>query len=60
MERFDVDQALVPGSTHVWGDLEWRALAAPGHDMGALVFFNPEHRILDFRRRVVGDTASAS
>ena len=34
------------GSTHVWGGLEWRAIAAPGHDMGALVFYNPEHRIL--------------
>ena len=30
----------------MWGDLEWRMLAAPGHDMGALVFYNPEHRIL--------------
>jgi len=37
---------IVPGSIHVWGDLEWRALAAPGHDMGALVFHNAEHRIL--------------
>lgn len=45
-ERFDVDEVLQPGSTHVWGDLEWRALAAPGHDMAALVFFNAEHRIL--------------
>lgn len=45
-ERFDVDEVLQPGSTHVWGDLEWCALAAPGHDMAALVFFNPEHRIL--------------
>src|SRR6185437_13999477 len=45
-ERFDVDEVLQPGSTHVWSDLEWRALAAPGHDMSALVFFNPEHRIL--------------
>ena len=45
-ERFDVDETLVPGSTHVWGDLEWRALAAPGHDMAALVFFNDEYRIL--------------
>jgi glyoxylase-like metal-dependent hydrolase (beta-lactamase superfamily II) len=45
-ERFGVDQGLMPGSTHVWGDLEWRALAAPGHDMGALVFHNPEHGIL--------------
>ena len=35
-----------PDSTHVWGDLEWQALAAPGHDMGALVFYNAEHRIL--------------
>jgi glyoxylase-like metal-dependent hydrolase (beta-lactamase superfamily II) len=45
-ERFAVDEILVPGSTHVWGDLEWRALAAPGHAMGALVFFNDAHRIL--------------
>ncbi len=30
----------------MWGGLEWQALAAPGHDMGALVFYNPEHRIL--------------
>ena len=37
---------FAPGTTHVWGGLEWRALAAPGHDMGALVFYNPEHRIL--------------
>ena len=45
-DRFAVDEILRAGSTHVWGDLEWRAMAAPGHDMGALVFFNPEHRIL--------------
>jgi len=45
-ERFCVDETLFPGATHVWGDLEWQALAAPGHDMGALVFYNPEHRIL--------------
>ena len=45
-DRFTVDTLLHPGATHVWGDLEWRMLAAPGHDMGALVFYNPEHRIL--------------
>jgi glyoxylase-like metal-dependent hydrolase (beta-lactamase superfamily II) len=45
-ERFAVDEILHPGSTHVWGDLEWRVLAAPGHDMDAVVFFNDEHRIL--------------
>ena len=45
-ERFHYDEIVAPEQTHVWGDLEWRALAAPGHDMGALVFYNPEHRIL--------------
>jgi glyoxylase-like metal-dependent hydrolase (beta-lactamase superfamily II) len=46
VEQFAFSSVLVPGSSHVWGDLEWRALAAPGHDMGALVFYNPEHGIL--------------
>jgi len=45
-DRFRADEAIAADSTHVWGDLEWQALAAPGHDMGALVFFNPEHGIL--------------
>jgi glyoxylase-like metal-dependent hydrolase (beta-lactamase superfamily II) len=44
--RFAYDEILRPGTSHVWGGLEWQALAAPGHDMAALVFFNPEHRIL--------------
>ncbi len=46
VERFRPDEVVRPGETHVWGNLEWRALAAPGHDMSALVFFNPEHGIL--------------
>ncbi len=45
-ERFTFDETIAAGSTHAWGDLEWRALAAPGHDQGALVFYNPAHRIL--------------
>jgi glyoxylase-like metal-dependent hydrolase (beta-lactamase superfamily II) len=45
-ERFTVHQAIAAGTTHVWGDLEWRAVAAPGHAMGALVFHNAEHGIL--------------
>jgi glyoxylase-like metal-dependent hydrolase (beta-lactamase superfamily II) len=45
-ERFRVDESLQPGTTHVWGDLEWQVLAAPGHAMRAVVFFNPEHGIL--------------
>ena len=45
-ERFEAAESIRAGSMHVWGDLEWRALAAPGHDMGALVFFNDAHGIL--------------
>jgi glyoxylase-like metal-dependent hydrolase (beta-lactamase superfamily II) len=45
-ERFAADELLEPGSTYVWGDLEWQVIAAPGHDMEAVVFYNPEHRIL--------------
>lgn len=45
-ERFAYDELIRAGEVRVWGDLEWRALPAPGHDMGALVFFNPEHRLL--------------
>lgn len=45
-DPFPVDEALQPGATYVWGDLEWRALAAPGHDMAALVFFNDDYGIL--------------
>jgi glyoxylase-like metal-dependent hydrolase (beta-lactamase superfamily II) len=46
VDRFRADELLTRGSTHVWGDLEWRAIAAPGHDMSALVFWNDEHGIL--------------
>ena len=45
-DRFAVSSTLAPGSRHVWGELEWQALFAPGHDMGALVFYNSEQRIL--------------
>ena len=45
-DRFAVAEVIRAGSTHVWGDLEWRAFAAPGHDTGALIFYNAEHRIL--------------
>jgi glyoxylase-like metal-dependent hydrolase (beta-lactamase superfamily II) len=45
-ERFTPAAALRAGATYVWGDLEWEAIAAPGHDMGALCFYNAAHRIL--------------
>ena len=44
--RFSIDERLRAGARHTWGDIEWHMLAAPGHDMGALVFYSPEHRIL--------------
>lgn len=44
--RFAVDERIEAGSLHEWGGLPWQALAAPGHDMGALVFFNADERIL--------------
>jgi glyoxylase-like metal-dependent hydrolase (beta-lactamase superfamily II) len=45
-ERFRPDRSLAAGTTETWGGLEWQVIAAPGHDMRALVFYNPEHRIL--------------
>ncbi|AKU10340.1 beta-lactamase [Azoarcus sp. CIB] len=45
-ERFHADRALHPGDTLEMGELVWRAIAAPGHDMDALVFHNLDRRIL--------------
>lgn len=45
-DRFTAAGVVRPGERHVWGDLEWEAIAAPGHDMGALCFFNAEHGVL--------------
>jgi glyoxylase-like metal-dependent hydrolase (beta-lactamase superfamily II) len=46
IDRFAVDRVLAADTSYVWGDLEWQALAAPGHDMGALVYYNAAHGIL--------------
>lgn len=45
-DRFSAGSLLRAGDTQIWGDLEWQLLAAPGHDMGALIFYNPEYRLL--------------
>jgi glyoxylase-like metal-dependent hydrolase (beta-lactamase superfamily II) len=45
-DRFDIDRLLLAGEHYPWGDLDWLALAAPGHDMGALVFFERSHGLL--------------
>src|SRR5690349_412177 len=38
-ERFAIADVLQPGACYEWGALQWQAIAAPGHDMGALVFY---------------------
>jgi len=45
-ERFRHDGVIAAGDTLTMGGLEWQALAAPGHDMAALVFYCPTERIL--------------
>ncbi len=44
--RFEADATLAPGDRFVAGELEWQAIAAPGHDMDALAYYNAERRIL--------------
>ena len=45
-DRFSCDDTIAAGDTLNLGDMEWQALAAPGHDMTALLFYAPEHRVL--------------
>ena len=44
--RFIANSPLRPGEVYFWSGFEWEVHAAPGHDHDALLFFNPEHRIL--------------
>ena len=44
--RFAHDDEIAPGDELELGGLAWKAIAAPGHDMHALVFHCPEKRIL--------------
>ena len=53
MEQFDQradpffhDATIAAGETFAGGGFEWEAIAAPGHDMDALMFFEPRQRIL--------------
>jgi glyoxylase-like metal-dependent hydrolase (beta-lactamase superfamily II) len=45
-ERFGFDATIRPGDRLVLADIEWQALAAPGHDPHALLFYCPSARIL--------------
>ncbi|APV51230.1 hypothetical protein BWI17_17005 [Betaproteobacteria bacterium GR16-43] len=53
MEQFDQkadpffhDDTLADGDTFAGAGFEWQVHTAPGHDMDALMFFEPRHRIL--------------
>jgi glyoxylase-like metal-dependent hydrolase (beta-lactamase superfamily II) len=45
-DPFRFDDTLAPGDRFDGGGLEWHVHAAPGHDMEALMFFEPRRRIL--------------
>ena len=45
-DPFHFDDTLAPGDRFDGGGFEWHVHAAPGHDMEALMFFEPSHRIL--------------
>lgn len=44
--RFTHDATYADGDEFSLGELNWRALAVPGHDMDALALYNPEQRLL--------------
>lgn len=45
-ERFDFDDVIGADTVVEMGGMAWQALAAPGHDMDALLFYCPDERIL--------------
>ena len=44
--RFVADRALVPGACIPLGEADWQIHAAPGHDMDAVMLFEPQTRTL--------------
>ena len=44
--RFVADRALVPGESIALGEADWQIHAAPGHDMDAVMLFEPQTRTL--------------
>lgn len=45
-DPFHFDDTIRAGDGFAAGGFEWQAHAAPGHDMDALMFFEPTHRLL--------------
>ncbi|MFL6699596.1 MAG: MBL fold metallo-hydrolase [Vitreoscilla sp.] len=44
--RFAADRPLVPGESIALGEARWQIHAAPGHDMDAVMLFEPQTRTL--------------
>lgn len=44
--QFRFTDTLAPGDMFRAGDTEWQVFAAPGHAMGALIFYSPKWRAL--------------
>jgi glyoxylase-like metal-dependent hydrolase (beta-lactamase superfamily II) len=44
--RFSFDEVISPGDMLAMGDMQWQALAAPGHDPHALLFWCADEGIL--------------
>jgi glyoxylase-like metal-dependent hydrolase (beta-lactamase superfamily II) len=44
--RFSADEVIAPGDVLTMGDLQWQAVAAPGHDPHALLFWCAQEGIL--------------
>jgi glyoxylase-like metal-dependent hydrolase (beta-lactamase superfamily II) len=45
-EPFAIDHTIKAGETLRLAGIDWQVIAAPGHDMGSLVFYSPTTRIL--------------
>src|SRR6185369_2434134 len=45
-DPFHYDDTIDAGESFEGGGFEWKAYPAPGHDMDALMFFEPRNRIL--------------
>ena len=45
-DRFAHDGVIQPGSEFEMGGRLWQAIAAPGHDMSALIYYCPQERLL--------------
>lgn len=46
VEQFEFDDTMIDGDTFRAGGVTWEAIAAPGHDMDALMFWCASKRIL--------------